>query len=48
MESARETSDQCPVMYLLSWKVRERAALELLGVGCDSWLGTGEQSESIE
>lgn len=39
MESARETSHQCPVMYLLSWKVGEGAVLELLGVGYDSWPG---------
>lgn len=49
MESDRETSYQCPVIYLLSWKVRAGAVLELLGAGCNAWLGTGQEKrgESI-
>lgn len=43
MESDRETSYQCPVIYLLSWKVREGAVLELLGARCNAWLGTGQE-----
>lgn len=44
MERDRETSDQRPVMCVLSCKVREGAVLELLGVGCNNaCLGTGQE-----